>query len=842
MESNRPGGRKRKVIGQGQTIHKRDDALNTGGPVGRKDGYAGRRPGSQSQKLDSSDGSSSSPYSFLRTTKGKSSMSLLALIAIALIAYFVFGKSCSSQEGGSGADMLSSCASMMTDQGDGSGGSTDLQSSTLGSFMDGSFTNGGTVSTGWDYVPESTTTQTQITTQSGNTGTLDTGVATEARAKRTVIKGNNQDTVTIMVYMCGTDLESKYGMATNDLNEMIQAGANNPNLNVIVMTGGCTKWKNNVISSSVNQIYKVGNGGVARLSDNFGTDAMTKPATLTKFINFCTQNFPANRYELILWDHGGGSVSGYGYDEKNARSGSMSLKGINEALKAANTTFDFIGFDACLMATLENALMLEPYADYMIASEETEPGVGWYYTNWLQALSNNTSTSTLDIGKMIVDDFVKECNRTCQGQKTTLSVVDLAELKATVPAKFRDFAIATTNQAKSDYRAVSNARSNTREFATQSKIDQVDLVHLARNLGTDEAKALANAILGAVKYNKTSSNMTNCYGLSIFFPYKRSSQVDSAVATYNAIGIDSEYSRCIQQVASMSTAGQAVGSYASGGSVSQSSPYSSLTGSSGGSILGGADISDLLGSLMGGADLTSLLGGGGDFFGRTIDVNAASDYIANHQLDASKLVWTDGTLTLPEDQWDLVQGLLLNVFVDDGTGYIDLGLDNVYDFTKDGKLKGEYDKAWLGIDGQAVAYYYMDKYVSGNTEVITGRVPCLITHEDVEGSTVTERANLILVCTNDDWAIVGAMYDYVDGETETVAKGVTEIPVGATIELICDYYSYSGEYLNSYKLGEPFTYTGNNVVGDYEFPDMTYRATYMFTDIYGREYWTTPMP
>lgn len=42
--------------------------------------------------------------------------------------------------------------------------------------------------------------------------------------------------------------------------------------------------------------------------------------------------------------------------------------------------FAFIGFDACLMATVETANMLVPHADYMFASEETEPGYGWDYT------------------------------------------------------------------------------------------------------------------------------------------------------------------------------------------------------------------------------------------------------------------------------------------------------------------------------------------------------------------------------------------------------------------------------------------------------------------------------
>ena len=126
---------------------------------------------------------------------------------------------------------------------------------------------------------------------------------------------------------------------------------------------------------------------------------MTDPKTLTEFIQYCKKNFPANRNDLILWDHGGGSISGYGYDEIHKKSGSMTLAGIHTALENAKTSFDFIGFDACLMATAENALMLNPYADYLIASEETEPGVGWYYTNWLSELGKNTSMPTIEIGK-----------------------------------------------------------------------------------------------------------------------------------------------------------------------------------------------------------------------------------------------------------------------------------------------------------------------------------------------------------------------------------------------------------------------------------------------------------
>ena len=73
----------------------------------------------------------------------------------------------------------------------------------------------------------------------------------------------------------------------------------------------------------------------------------------------------------------------------------MTLKGIDQALDSGGVYFDFIGFDTCLMGTVENALMLTAHADYLIASEETEPGLGWYYTNWLSRLSANTSMPTI---------------------------------------------------------------------------------------------------------------------------------------------------------------------------------------------------------------------------------------------------------------------------------------------------------------------------------------------------------------------------------------------------------------------------------------------------------------
>ena len=146
-------------------------------------------------------------------------------------------------------------------------------------------------------------------------------------------------------------------MATSDLKEMLNAKLSD-NVNLIVFTGGARRWQNNVVDSKVNQIYQIKNGSLTRLVSDGGNASMTNPGTLASFIKFGKENFPANRMCLIFWDHGGGSISGYGYDERYGSGQTMTLAGINEALKNGGVKFDFIGFDTCLMATLENGLML----------------------------------------------------------------------------------------------------------------------------------------------------------------------------------------------------------------------------------------------------------------------------------------------------------------------------------------------------------------------------------------------------------------------------------------------------------------------------------------------------
>ncbi|MBP3729450.1 MAG: peptidase C11 [Lachnospiraceae bacterium] len=897
-----PGGRKKKISGQAGDVNRREEGLGTG-PVGSSGGYSGRPKKSEekdgekglltdlflgavntnpSQSGNSgnlgnlgglfggsgSSGSSQSSGSSGGLFKGK------GLLVLVLLAVLIFGGG-----GASGllGNLFGGASPTQGNQGNNniivtpptqqpapvSQGGTLFDSLGISGLFGGnsgssySF-DGSATSAGWGLTP--------------NTSKLNTSVAPGSRAKRTTIMGNKRDVVTLMVYMCGTDLESQHGMATSDLKEMINAGELSSNINLIVMTGGCKQWRVNGISNRYNQIWQVKNGQLHQLVENAGSGAMTDPNTLSGFIQYCLSNFPANRNMIVFWDHGGGTISGYGYDERSGGHSSMNLAGIQKALRNGlqGKFFDMIGFDTCLMATAENALMLSEFGDYMVASEETEPGIGWFYTNWLKKLSQNTSLSTLEIGKQISDDFVETCARQCAGQLATLSVVDLAELEKTLPAELKDFASATSTRISSDYKTVSKARSATREFAASTRIDQVDLVDMARRIGGKESDELVSVLLSAVKYNRTSTNMSNAYGLSMYFPYQQVRKVNSAIQAYKDIGMDEEYLRCIRDFASVETGGQAATGGASSGLSSLLSGYTSAgqTASSQGMV--NSILEGLLGGNFNGVsglsgDLGSFLGGS---FGKSLNLEDTAQYIWENRLDPDNLKWVlyeNGKygIHLKDERWALVENLELNVFLDDGKGYIDLGLDNSFEINEYGVLIGEYDNSWIAINGQIVPYYYMSTLEEGDKYTITGRVPVLLNNQ---------RAELILVFDNahEDGYVAGCRYVYVNGETETVAKaaaaqgeiestsitvdGVEEtvevgfegISEGDVIDFVCDYYDYNTVYQDSYKLGKQITVGAEGLkVSTMLLSDRDQKAAqpvYRFTDIYQQQYWSPIIP
>ena len=805
MDPNQRPHSRQKTVGSGSAGAGKGSQVNTGyRPAGN-----GGRGSSQGGRASYSGGSTPT----LRLGSGN----LLTLIIVAIIVIFLL-KSCGGSLLGSGYD--------------------------LGSYSSPSSSS---------YSTESFQADTQ----------LDTSVSSLARDKYVTPVGNGNDKVTIMVYMCGTDLESKHGMATKDLQEMLNAEISDK-VSIIVETGGCSRWQNNVISNSVNQIYKVESGGIKLLEDNVGKSAMTNPDNLSDFIKYCNKNYPADRNMLIFWDHGGGSITGYGYDEKNPTSSSMTLAKISDALKSAGCKFDFIGFDACLMATLENALVCEPYADYLLASEETEPGTGWYYTNWLNKLSKNTSISTVELSKTIIDDFISTSRSSSPSSTVTLSIVDLAELSGTVPKSFKSFAASTNELLQSDnYEQVSNARAGVRQFAQSNQLNQVDLVDLAQRIGTDEAQNLAKVLQGCVKYNRSS--ISRCNGISIYFPYESTKSVKSALSSYEDIGIDGEYAECIKSFASLEYGGQIAagasqipgGTSISGGDLlgtllnaylgndsSSTSPLSVLTGTllGGSQSTGSSSSSSSAGMSIDPATIINVLSA---FSGRSmpeeydwVDTELIADNaraIAENYIDPARITPSvnngRSVLNLTDDEWKLIQTVELNVFVEDGDGYIDLGLDNTFDWYNDDLLL-EYDGTWLTLNGQVCAYYLVsDTQLDDGIWSTVGRIPAMLNGEAV---------NLQVVFDNDnpEGTVTGAYPLYEDESIGVEAKGNIPVEQGDRIVLLCDYYNFDGSYSATYSLGNSFTVpSGGLKLRNLALNADNLSVTYRLTDIYGNHYW-----
>ena len=183
-----------------------------------------------------------------------------------------------------------------------------------------------------------------------------------------------EGTWTVFVYMCGSDLESRAGAASRDIEEMISSSAND-NVKFVIETGGSVKWRNGASSKKL-QRYEISNGK-AELVDETANASMGLDTTLSDFLDWGIKNYPAANMGLILWNHGGGSINGVCLDEQFSPD-SLLLRELDAALYSVydkmTEPFEFIGFDACLMSSVEAASLLSTHSNYMIASEETEPG------------------------------------------------------------------------------------------------------------------------------------------------------------------------------------------------------------------------------------------------------------------------------------------------------------------------------------------------------------------------------------------------------------------------------------------------------------------------------------
>ncbi len=605
----------------------------------------------------------------------------------------------------------------------------------------------------------------------------------------TTVKGDGSDEITLMIYMLGSDLESDGGSASEDIQEMLDATYGD-NLNVIMMTGGARSWSNRQISSSTCQYWQLVDGELVCLESNLGQVSMVSESTLSNFISYAQSAFPADRYGIILWDHGGGTLSGFGYDEYYPND-TLTLENLSNAFAAGGVLFDFIGFDACLMATAETAFALEPYADYLIASEETEPATGWAYTEWLTLLGQNTSMSTVDLGVAIVDSYIESLMRFEEG---TLSVIELRQMPYTYTQMCDYFADASDLLNSDDYREISIARSNVKDFG-ESGFDQVDVIDFATEADLDGSEALITAVDSAVKYYSSTSAMSDTYGMAMYFPYDYPEYYSEMQDILHNVGFTVDYTGFFSQFISAMVGGQS-SHHRSVGS-EESVDYSTE-----------------------------------DWYDESIATSYEETY-DNSLADFLVIVEKgDGfVLQLTDEQWDEITKIEQQVLLYDGEGYIDLGSDNMYEFDSDGDLLIEFDYTWVTLDGHTVPFYAEKEEETADGWYTYGSVPALLNGD--------EYIEVIVYWDDENPTGYVAGYRKMTETGEPVGKGWFALTAGDTLEWVFDYYDDDLYYLDSYVMGDVFTVPSGEIEVSYDdVGDQDALVYFVLTDVFNVSYTT----
>ncbi len=639
---------------------------------------------------------------------------------------------------------------------------------------------GGGLSSGFDGVlPQEVTTDTEILQ------------VDDLREFYTTPVGGGLDVATVMLYIIGSDLESYGGFASDDIYEMLEADFGE-NVNVVLMTGGTTDWYIDEISDDSCQYWQIKNNELVLVDNSLGLLNMTDPATLTNFINDTAAAYPADRYSIIMWNHGGGTFSGFG-DDEHFPSTTLTLEDISHAFSGSDVKFDFVGFDACLMATAETALMLEPYADYLIASQETEPELGWYYTDWLTTLGKNPSISTEQLGKAIVDDYITVCEEELYNPNATLSVIDLRYMPYAYDMLTVFFADAADGVRDDDYLMFSTARNHVKDFG-DGDFEQIDIVDYIRMVDVEDKAQVIDAVSEAVVYHDSSYDVKGANGMAIYFPYDYPNYYDEMQELLHNLGFSNHYTEFFNVFISAMSGGQSHGSQSYGGisvNISDEDWYDEETA---------------------------------DSYEQNSEITTFSELIIDEKDDSF-------VLSLTDDQWAEINTIELQVLMDDGEGYIDLGSDNVYEFDDDGDLKIEFDYTWVAIDQNIVPFYMEEEDYISDDWYTFGYVPAFLNDE--------EYVEVILYWdANTPSGYVAGYRRYTD-TGDPIAKGLFSLEPGDTLSWIIDYYTYDLEYEDWYYFGDTYIVPSTEMVVGYEYVgDMDAMAYFVLTDYYNNVYET----
>ena len=583
-------------------------------------------------------------------------------------------------------------------------------------------------------------------------------------------------------YLCGSDLETDGGFATTDLSEMMEVQLPE-NVNVVIQTGGAAVWQNDQMNPEKLQRWLYNSEGL-QLIEEQDTANMGDAQTLYEFLAFANENYPADKVAVTFWNHGGGSVGGAAFDELYGLD-SLDLAEMYQAFDAVwpadaeHPALELVGFDTCLMATVDVASTFQGFAKYLVASEEVEPGNGWLYSGWLGALAENTDMDGAALGVAICDTYYQGCEAVGTQDQTTLSVTDLSKLDPLLEAyeSFGQEALAASAEDPGFFAELGRAAvqsenygGNTRE---QGYTNMVDLGHLARQTAwmLPSAQNVCDALTDCVLYQVSGPYRAEATGLSCYYSYN--GDVDD-LNGYITVG--------------ESTAFKHLYAY----------------------------------------ELTGELAEGGEEYLRSLGIGELPERVtlANMDWDGAPLDLDDegiSFLTLGPEANDVLAGIGFSLFYVDEAGdqMFLLGTDN--DLNADWENGVFYDNfrgVWGALDGHLV---YMELSFGGDDYNLYS-VPILLNGEEYNLQVVYD-------FTAEEWSILGASQGL--DESGMASKELRLLAEGDVITTIWKAATFTGDDELEMYAAEELTVTADTAFGEAPLFDGSYAMVFEMWDAAG---------
>lgn len=364
---------------------------------------------------------------------------------------------------------------------------------------------------------------------------------------------------TVLVYMDGSDLESDYGAATEDLKEMEKAvedaGVSSDTLQIVVEAGGSGQWQYEAMEDKEYGRFCLTKEGVKR-DQKLEKRNMGSADTLADFINYGTQSYPAEHYGLVLWNHGAGQIRGFGSDS-NFESASLPLNDLKKAMdtSAMNKPFDFISLDACLMGNLELVSVLKEKTEYLVASEELEPQNGFDY-EWLQTVAEQKEWETGPLGKAVGEAMLSsyESSYADKEYKLTLSLIDTAAYDEFHEVFHQMLIQVLKHNDESLYKQLGQLRRELQGFGNRQDemfpeiVDVMDLVGVMERIGGEETlgQQAEQKLRKLVLQKITKGYKEEPSGLSIYLPSGANDWLQDDMEVYEGIPFCSSYQEFLQ--------------------------------------------------------------------------------------------------------------------------------------------------------------------------------------------------------------------------------------------------------------------------------------------------------